>query len=182
MAMDIGYNSYAFLVNKAGKVLVKPEIEKGQLKWDSTVEAENYLKTGNDQFNSIIKDMIGMKKGVGTYTSNEGQRFIAYTPIKAMDVSMGIVAFKSEVVKPATDMRNLIIIALGVVLILAVLIGILLGNAITKPINRLTLMADLMSQGQMNLDVLEEDRNDELGVLTKSFNRLIISLKMALSR
>jgi hypothetical protein len=52
-------------------------------------------------------------------------------------------------------------------------------NGFPPPLNRL---ADLMSQGQMDLDVLKEDRNDELGVLTKSFNRLIISLKMALSR
>lgn len=182
LALNIGYNSYAFLVNKAGKVLVKPDIQKGNLKWDSTVQAENYLETSNAQFNSIVKNMIEMKQGVGTYVSDEGERYIAYSPIKAMDVSMGIVAFKNEVVKPATDMRNMIILVLFVVLVFAVIIGILLGNAITKPINRLILMADLMSQGQMDLDVLKEDRDDELGVLTRSFNRLIISLKMALSR
>jgi len=40
----------------------------------------------------------------------------------------------------------------------------------------------LISQGKRDLDVLNEDRKDEIGVLTKSFNRLVISLKMAMSR
>lgn len=183
LTLDIGYSSsYAFLVNKEGKVIVRPDIQKGQLKWDSTVDSEDLLNTPNADFNAIIRDMVQMKRGIATYPSKDGERYIAYSPIKSMNVSMGIVVFKKDVVKPATDMRNLIILVVAGVLILAIVIGILLGNTITKPINKLTLMADLMSQGQMDLEVLAEDRKDELGVLTKSFNRLIISLKMALSR
>jgi two-component system sensor histidine kinase/response regulator len=180
--LDIGYESYAFLVNKEGKVLVKPEIDKGSATWDSAVEAENLLTTKNVQFNNIVKNMINMKQGFQSYTSDEGERYIAYSPIKSMNVSMGIVVFKNEVVGPAKDMMKLIGIVMAVVLVIAILFGVLLGGAITKPINQLTMMADLMSQGQMDLDVLKETRTDEIGVLTKSFNRLIISLKMALSR
>ncbi|THB73237.1 MAG: HAMP domain-containing protein [Desulfobacteraceae bacterium] len=182
LTLDIGYNSYAFLVNKEGLVLVKPGIEKGDLQWDKAFNSENWLKTDNHERNAIIRDMIRMKAGIGTYDSNEGVNYIAYAPIESMNVSMGIVAFQKDVVKPATDMRNLIILVLAGVLVIAIIIGIVLGNTITRPINKLTVMVDLMSQGQMDLEVLSEDRKDELGVLTKSFNRLIISLKMALSR
>ncbi len=182
LTLDIGYNSYAFLVNQQGDVLVKPGIEKGELQWDKAYDAENWLKTDNEQFNAVVRDMVRMKDGIATYSAKDGERYVAYAPLESLNVSMGIVAFKNEVVKPATDMRNLIILVLAGVLILAVIIGIFLGNTITRPINRLTVMADLMSQGQMDLEVLPEDRKDELGVLTKSFNRLIISLKMALSR
>lgn len=182
LTLDIGYNSYAFLVNKEGKVLVKPDIKKGNVQWDTAFSSENWLNTGNLGRDAIVREMIRMKKGIAEYGAEEGTNYVAYAPIETMNVSMGIVAFKKDVVKPATDMRNLIILVLVGVLVLAIIIGIILGNTITRPINRLTVMADLMSQGQMDLEVLAEDRKDELGVLTKSFNRLIISLKMALSR
>ncbi|NNL43189.1 MAG: HAMP domain-containing protein, partial [Desulfobacterales bacterium] len=93
-----------------------------------------------------------------------------------------IVASKDEVVKPAVAIRNFIIGVFVVVLLLSILIGFFIGNNITKPINELTMMADSISQGKRDLDVLNEDRKDEIGVLTKSFNRLVISLKMAMSR
>jgi HAMP domain-containing protein len=43
-------------------------------------------------------------------------------------------------------------------------------------------MADRISRGEVDLEMLPEERKDEIGVLTKAFNRLIISLQMALSR
>ena len=183
LRLDIGYNSYAFLIDKAGKVLVRPGMKKGDLKWDSSYAADNLLKTGNPGFTAITRKMIRGAKGVDTYIDpDKGETYIAYAPIRAINASMGIVVVKKTILQPAITAQMYITGVCLIVLLISILIGILVGNGITKPINELTMMANLISQGKMDLDVIEENRKDEIGVLTKSFNRLVISLKLAMSR
>lgn len=183
LALDIGYNSYAFLVNKKGSALVRPGMGAKGASWTAVVKTDNLLKTGNADFNNIISKMIKGRSGVDTYDAgDEGVKFIAYAPLKIVGASMGIVASKDEVIRPAVVIQNLIIIVFVVVLLISVLVGLFIGNNITKPINELTIMTNLISQGKRDLDVLKEDRKDEIGVLTRSFNRLVISLKLAMSR
>lgn len=57
-----------------------------------------------------------------------------------------------------------------------------MGRWITRPINNLTRVANSISQGKTDLKELPEDRKDEIGQLTRSFNRLVASLRVALSR
>ena len=182
LTLDIGYDSYAFLVSSKGSVLVRPGMESGDAKWDTTYKTSDLLKTDNLQFNSIIGKMIKNKSGIDTYDAGDEIRYTAYAPLQTIGASMGIVASQNEVVKPAVAIRNLIIVVFIVVLLLSILIGLFIGNNITKPINELTLMVNLISQGKKDLEVLKEDRKDEIGVLTKAFNRLVISLKLAMSR
>ena len=89
-------------------------------------------------------------------------------------------ASKDEVVRPAVAIRNIILVVWAAVLAIAILAGFFVGNGITKPINELTRAAELISQGKMDLDVLPEDRKDEIGRLTQAFNRLVTSLRIAM--
>ena len=169
-------------MSRTGSVLVRPGMKSGDARWDTTYKTENLLKTDNQGFNKIVAKMIKYRSGIDTYDAGDEIKYTAFAPLKAIGASMGIVASRDEVVKPAIAIRNFIIGVFVVVLLLSILIGFVIGNNITKPINELTMMADLISQGKRDLDVLNEDRKDEIGVLTKSFNRLVISLKMAMSR
>jgi nitrogen fixation/metabolism regulation signal transduction histidine kinase len=130
----------------------------------------------------VIAEMIQGKSGLQSYKEGKEEKYIAYTYLPTLNASLGIVASKSQVIKPAYKLMYYIIFVWAVVLILSILIGIIVGGNITKPINKLSAAADLISQGKVDLEVLEEDRKDEIGVLTKAFNRLVISLKYALSR
>ncbi len=183
LKLDIGYNSYAFLIDKTGKVLVRPGMKRGDAKWDSSYTSNNLLETGNPRFTKITRKMIKGAKGIDTYIdADKGETYIAYSPIKAINASMGIVVTKKAILQPAITAQIYIAGVCIVVIIISIFIGILVGNGITKPINELTTMANLISQGKMDLDVIDENRKDEIGVLTKSFNRLVISLKLAMSR
>ncbi len=183
LKLDIGYNSYAFLIDKQGKVLVRPGMKKGDLKWDSSYTSDNLLKTGNPEFTKITSKMVRGAKGIDTYTDpDKGETYIAYAPINAINASMGIVVAKKAVLQPALTAQMYIASVCLIVLFLAIIIGFLIGNGITKPINELTMMANLISQGKMDLNVMQETRKDEIGILTKSFNRLVVSLKLAMSR
>lgn len=182
LTLDIGYNSYAFLVGKKGDVLVRPGMTEKDTRWDETYKTDNLLKTNNPTFNSIIREMIGGRRGVKSYSAEKEDKYIAFAPLKSIGASMGIVASKKEVVRPAVSIQYLILGITVIVLVIAIVIGFVIGNNLTKPIKELTTMANLISQGKMDLDVLNEDRKDEIGILTKSFNRLVISLKLAMLR
>lgn len=182
LSLDIGYDSYAFLVRRDGTVLVRPDVAEGNLKWDSTYKADNLLETNNKEYNAIIRKMTQGGTGIETFKDETGDRYVAFAPIREIGSSMGIVAKKKSVIAPAIKTQWYILYACILVLLVAVVIGIFIGNGITKPINELTTMANLISQGKMDLNVLEEERTDEIGVLTKSFNRLVISLKLAMSK
>ncbi len=182
LTLDIGYQSYAFLVNQKGSVLVRPGMQPGDARWDATYKTDDLLRTDNPSFNRIIQKMTRQGTGVEAYSAEEGERYMAYAPLRAINASMGIVASRDEVVKPADAIQRAIIIIWLVVLAISIGIGLLIGNSITRPINELTVMADLISQGKMDLDIMEETRKDEIGVLTRAFNRLVMSLRLAMSR
>jgi methyl-accepting chemotaxis protein len=182
LALDIGYDSYAMLVDGTGKVLVRPGVDVKDTRWNETYESEDLTKTDNAAFKGIIANMMAGKSGVEAFATDGDGRYAAYAPLSIIDASLAIVASQPAVVRPAQEMQTYIMIVWAVVLVIAVIIGVLIGNGITRPINQLTQMADQVSQGKVDLDVLPENRADEIGSLTRSFNRLVISLKMALTR
>ena len=170
------------LVDAAGKVLVRPGIDVKDTRWDETYDSEDLTKTENAAFKGIIANMMAAKSGLETFESEGEGRYAAYAPLEVIGASLAVIASQPAVVQPAKEMQTYIMIVWAVVLVIAILIGVLIGNGITRPINQLTQMADQVSQGKVDLDVLPENRTDEIGSLTRSFNRLVISLKMALTR
>ncbi len=182
LTMDIGYQGYAFLVDHDGKALVRPGMSQKDTRWDETYKADNLLRTSNAEFNAIVVKMIHRGRGVDTYTSKAGRRIIGYAPVSDINASVGLVVSEADVIQPAIVMQNLILAVCAIVLCIAILVGMFIGNRITKPINELTAMADLISQGKVDLDVLSEERTDEIGLLTRAFNRLVISLQVAMTR
>jgi two-component system, sensor histidine kinase and response regulator len=182
LSLDIGYDSYAMLVDGNGKVLVRPGIDIKDTRWNETYDSEDLTKTDNAAFKGIIANMMAGKSGVELFTTDGDGRYAAYAPLPIIDASLAIIASQPAVVQPAREMQTYIMIVWAIVLVLSIFIGVLIGNGITRPINQLTRMADQVSQGKVDLDVLPENRNDEIGSLSRSFNRLVISLKMALTR
>ncbi|MCP4693225.1 MAG: HAMP domain-containing protein, partial [Desulfobacterales bacterium] len=182
LTLDIGYKSYAFIVDSKGKILVKPGMKQKNIRWNQTFKTDNLLQTKNKAFKTIISKMTRGKSGVAVYAEQDQDKYLAHEPLRAIDAGMAIVASRDEVIRPAITIQNYILMVWVAVLVVSILIGLVFGNTITKPIKLLARQADLMSQGKTDLDVIPEDRADEIGVLTKAFNRLVISLRIAMSR
>lgn len=182
LKLDIGYDSQAFLLAKNGNFLVKPGMTDTQSAWNQAAEADNALDTENMEFKQIITSMLAGNSGVGQNKENGINTIVSYAPIPALDASLGIVISEQEVLKPAKDIRKIIIGVWAVVVLISLLIGYAIGNSITRPINELSRKADLMSQGKTDLAEITSKRKDEIGLLIESYNRLIVSLKYAMSR
>ncbi len=182
ISLDIGYDSRAFLIGKTGNLLAKPGMYSKNIAWDQTVKTDNALETDNQEFKTIITNMMAGDTGIGTHTEKGDRIIVAYAPLSAIDASVGIVVSEKMVMRPATEIQKFIIGVWVVVVIVAVIIGLMIGNGITGPINNLAMSAELISQGRMDLEEIPNKRTDEIGVLIESFNRLITSLKIAMSR
>src|SRR3989344_1473289 len=70
-----------------------------------------------------------------------------------------------------------IFIAVGSILIF---IGCYNLLKITRPINKLTEEVQSISTGKLDIELSGIDRKDELGELAKAFNRILVSLKLAM--
>ncbi len=182
ISLDIGYDSQAFLLGKTGNLLAKPGMSSKNIAWNQTVKTDNALETDNQEFKRIIKSMMAGDKGIGTHTERGNEIIIAYAPLPSIDASVGIVVSEKEVMRPAVEIQKIIIGVWIVVVIISVIIGLMIGNGITGPINNLAMNAELISQGKMDLEEMSNKRKDEIGVLIESFNRLVTSLKIAMSR
>ena len=63
-------------------------------------------------------------------------------------------------------------IAALLVLMAAVLIGLLIANQIARPLGRLIVAADRVRTGDLSVRVAEGDADDEVGTLSRAFNRM----------
>ena len=181
LSMDIGYNGYAMLIDTSGKVLVRPGMDRTDTRWDKTYATEDLRHTDNPAFNAIIDHMVQGTNMLENYEAGGRKKYIAYAPLSGIGASMAMVANQSEVLKPATAIQTFIIIVWGTVLVVTLVIGLIIGSGITRPIKQLSSLADRISKGEVDLEMLPENRWDEIGVLSQAFNRLIISLQKALS-
>ncbi len=149
--------------------------------------------------------------GIGRYIFDDVDKWTAYAPIivdtdKTVNMNDWSIATTSpveEFMEPAEqteqnlverneattqnienridDLRMLIYIFTITALIISILAAIFLSNYITRPIRKLTKMADKVSKGSEELNEVEISTNDEIGELAISFNRMISSLKLAMN-
>jgi methyl-accepting chemotaxis protein len=69
-------------------------------------------------------------------------------------------------------------IAGGVLALSILLLSFLLSNNISRPINKLSAIAETYSKGQLDMDIPETNRRDEIGNLAKAIERLGSGMKV----
>ena len=76
---------------------------------------------------------------------------------------------------------NELLIDLALIFLLAIiLIDVGLYFIVIRPLRTISISADLISQGELNLEPLPVKGNDEVSMVTRSFNRMHTSLKKAM--
>jgi HAMP domain-containing protein len=179
LAIDTGFGGYSLLVNNDGTALATPDIEKGEKRWDAQYKTDDLLKTDNEDWNTIVSEMVQGNNGIGEY-NEEGIRYLAYAPVTALNASLGLVVSEDRVVAPAYNILKWIAAVAALISLFALLVGVFLGNSISRPMLELTRLVNEASIGKSELEPIENTRSDELGLLADAFNRLTKSLKISL--
>ena len=175
-AKDLGGGD-GYLINKEG-YLITPSNHTEELLNRKMIETRSELELLPDT--AAVKALLAGKEGVEQYNDVLGNKVIAaYIHLEGSDWGLVIEHLTSEVLKPVTSLRNLIIAIIALSIIVVVVLAILLSNSIIKPLIVLKFESDDLSKGillrdmsQKQMDIVSS-RHDEIGDIGKSFSGLI---------
>lgn len=152
-------SGYAFLLDKENKIIYHPEIESGTLVSDVY---ENFNGIDNSA------DYISYKY------NGENRRAVTYELKNGM--TLVLTAKSIEMYKEWDSMVVAsLLISLGIMILFA-FVGLMFANRITNPIKNLALAAQKINEGNYDIDLTYKG-NDEVGVLTNTFENLTHHLK-----
>ncbi|MDN5341693.1 MAG: methyl-accepting chemotaxis protein [Oceanotoga sp.] len=145
---------YAYLVNNDNKLIVHKELEGNTSKLAETLKNSKSGYTEDEE------------KFFGYSTLLNGWKYIISVP-------------KSEVLSGLNILITSLIIISIVSLAVVILIILLITSKIVKPIKEVSIVADRVAENDLTTDVDKKlvNRKDEIGVLAKSFEKMIESLR-----
>ena len=177
LTIDIGYAAEPFMINSQGVVILRRGMDEKGTAWDKTYKTDNLLQDPNKAFTAIVHRMVASQAGIESYRESNGRMsYLAFAPILTVGSSLGVIVPAREIVQPVQESGKLLIIVLAIFVVLAVGVGLLLANQVTRPIEDLTILMDKASKGLVEMDEIPIRRMDEVGLLAQSFNRMIANL------
>ncbi|HOL42138.1 MAG TPA: SpoIIE family protein phosphatase, partial [Methanospirillum sp.] len=195
---QLGEDGYAFLINQRGDIISRPGLSAGEKRWDDSFETDNLLLSSNEDLKKIAQEMTMGLSGVSRCRFAEGDKYIAFAPVKSVGWSIGLVMPVEQVTGPAhitgSIIRNAseethshitkqmsflqtILIASFILLFITVVgIALFFSKFITNPLMILSEGARRIGNGDLQTPV-EIQSGDEFEELAGAFNRMMYDLR-----
>ncbi len=192
--MDITPNSYAFIVNENGDIIVSQKINS------NNAVLGNIIKDEELSAFRVCDEILSGKSGV--VLSPDGIYF-AYSPIPASSWTLVINTPGRDIVSPLYTMKDdisnivdnvsikidnwikflilIFVVSSIIVILVLILISSKLSKKITSPIIRLSKDVEVVSNGDLS-HITSVESNDEIGVLAMSFNKMTQSLQQHIDK
>ena len=164
--IHVGESGYAFLADQLGRIVVHPRFAP-------------YERTQENVPGSSLKKMVE-KMMTGT-TSWEQYRFdgelkvAAISPISPIGWSIAVTIPTAEFKKEARAIQKRVLQVVGLTLVVAIVSVSILSYLILRPVRNLVAATRQISAADLNQE-LPVHSHDELGDLTRSFNRMVKNL------
>ncbi|MFU0825765.1 methyl-accepting chemotaxis protein [Clostridium sp.] len=160
--IKVGSTGYAYLVDSTGIILSHPNKEVIMKAAESSVikEVVESIKQGNE-----------VKSDVKNYVYNGETKVQSYTVVPEVNWILSATRNVSDMNEPVINMLKVISIVTIIAIIISMIIGILISNGITKPINQLVELMGHAADGDLTV-TLDIKSKDELGKLAGSFNSM----------
>ena len=157
-------NGYAFVNDNKGKVIYHPLVDVLKLSDENKLSVPDGLL---DKEEFIFYEYNGVKKmGVWLPLSN-GMRLNVAVPVSEINAIWQKLILE-------------IVLVAAVVLTIFIIITVLSARHLTRPLLKLTDAAEQINKGNYEVK-MEYNENNEIGMLTKTFNKLIAHLKNYIS-
>ncbi|MCP3952346.1 MAG: HAMP domain-containing protein [Desulfobacterales bacterium] len=157
---------YAFLIDESGRLIAHPRFEPFSLDMDSYPDVS--LKT-------LIREMMTGASEWRSYSFEGEDKVAAFAPIPSMKWSLAVSIPRVDFRKEALVIRDRVIQAVGLTLLLAVAGVTVLTYFLLKPVRTLVGATKRIAAGDLNHEIPIQS-SDELGDLTRSFNRMVKNL------
>lgn len=163
---QLGETGRIFLMTTDGVPIVYQGIENQQPQL--TPGLQEALQTGFSSERRVNTEDVEV---IDLYLKNEKYPWILVAEIETQ-----------EAFKDLYELQKLMLMGIGATLIIAVLVSIFFANTIVKPIRNLTEQMEQISLGNFAIALDETKRNDEIGQLVQAFQRIVVSLKIAMKQ
>lgn len=171
--MEIDGFGYGWIIDQQKRTIAHPD--------DQYIGNTNIL-TGQSELQSLTERMVQGGSGVGEYTYNGVEKELAYAPVGLAGWVVAMTADESDVLAELVTSRNMSIWIAAIALFIGIIITYFIASYIANPILKAVKMADKIAKGNLAVDDLEIVRNDEIGMLASSLNKMKENLDEILSK
>jgi methyl-accepting chemotaxis protein len=171
-------SGYAFVLSTKGAFIAdknKDNIGKKNF-FDLPGNKDNPVFTGMK--NDINQGKDGLVKAILPGSDEEG--YIVYAPVKTANWSMALYASSAEMFAGVNSLKYTLIVIGMVAILVFVLVAVFIANKITRPVISLTKAAEDIAGGNLKNDLVQAS-DDEIGMLVKSFNKMIYAQREKLA-
>ncbi len=165
-SVDMGGNGSAYMVDHLGRVVAHPRFRPYEY---------NLSKYSDPSLREFVVDMI-CGETVWRRYNYLGEKASACAPVPSLGWSLAVTLPIEEFKKEAKNLRKRMIEVMIVTLIVAGLSLVILSYQVLKPVKRLAVATEQIAHGDLEQKIPVNSK-DELGMLTRSFNRMVENLK-----
>lgn len=162
--VKIGQSGFVFLVDDQGKVIAHPS-------------ARDSLKA-----HPAVAGLGAEPKKQIVFTDASGKQVISVAERTKYGWTLVAQQDHDEAYAPLALANRNALILLGITVLFVLLVSYALARGLTRPIRRLTQIADGISRGNLGAGIAETKRSDEIGSLARAIERLRASVKLAVER
>lgn len=174
--VQVGQNGYCFLVTKEGYYLAHKDAAKNLKVKISEDEDEDIRALGakivNQNQAGVSRAEIDGVPSIVTYApiGDTGLKLVAVMPVAEVDAESKSILTVSTIVFIAS------------IIIFAVLMYMAINNRIAKPLMVLAKETQKVAQGHLNIEKINYGFNNEIGILTKSFNQMVENVRNLIAK
>ena len=162
--VKIGQSGFVFLVDDQGKVIAHPSARESQ------------------KAHPAVAGLGAEPKKQIIFAEASGKRVIAVAEKTKYGWTLVAQQDYDEAYGPLALANRNALILLGITVLFVLLVSYALASRLTRPIRRLTQIADGISRGNLGAGIAETKRSDEIGSLARAIERLRASVKLAVER
>lgn len=178
--MGFGDKGYAYVINSKGTIVAHPnrDFVMKQFNPIDDAKSDESLLVLSENLQNVLKE----GRGVGSYTFNNNALYNGFASIAGTDWTIIIVANKDEVLANVDKLRDILMLATVVFVIAGIVIAMLIGNSIAKPVIHISQEMRRMSNydftnGKDKMEFGYENRSDEIGDMMNSLTTMKHNIK-----
>jgi len=169
--IKVGKTGYAYLLDTSGLIIAHkedPNLKPEDQKLNKNITDSKYFSPETVQAGKTI---LGNETGMVEYVIDGKKMVGAYATIGITGWKLVVLSETDEIIAEGRRVAITIGISVFVLMIFAALVILMAANSLSKPIHKLSLMAERLADGDLTHRV-ETKGKDEISTLGKSFNKM----------
>ena len=176
-SVQVGRKGYCFIISDTGRFVTHPNPE--------FVMSESMFSLAEELHDPALRTiglaMLQLQEESGfteiERTLSDGDAFLAYARIESPGWSLGAVFPKKELLAELNSLHQRTVLLAAVGLILLLVVSGLVARSIAQPLRRMAAATAKVAHGDLDIDLSDIQREDEVGQLARSFSVMAQDLK-----